>query len=92
MKKILRSSSLNYIIISIIILVLILKIIPIIITSQELSKLENEKGEQSQSYEELEKEYETLMSDENKDKYFRQAYKLSKKGELLFSFPDSSNR
>lgn len=48
----------------------------------------NEYENKIQKFNQLKNEEKQLLTTEDKEKYFRQEYKLSKKDEILFSFPD----
>lgn len=53
----------------------------------EKRNLEMEYTQSQKEYEQVKSQYNTMNDPANKEKYFREKYHLSKKGEILFNFP-----
>ncbi len=68
--------------------VIILKGKEFIVNYIELKEKKEENTQLKAEYDKNKKDLENVMKGDNKEKYFRQEYKISKDGDILFVFPD----
>ncbi len=68
--------------------VIILKGKEFIVNYIELKEKKEENTQLKAEYDKSKKDLENVMKGDNKEKYFRQEYKISKDGDILFVFPD----
>ncbi len=54
----------------------------------ELNDAKKENAQLKEEFSKKQKDLENVMKGSNKEKYFRQEYKVSKNGEVLFVFPE----
>lgn len=55
---------------------------------QELNQKKEELNNLKKEYKEQDERINTLMEKDNKEKYFKEQYKLSEEGDILFDFPE----
>ncbi len=68
--------------------IIILKGKEFIVNYIELKEKKEENTQLKAEYDKNKKDLENVMKGDNKEKYFRQEYKISKDGDILFVFPD----
>ncbi len=71
--------------------VIILKGKDFVVNYIELKDKKEESTQLKVEYDEDKKDLENVMKGNNKEKYFRQEYKISKNGDILFVFPDEED-
>ncbi len=71
--------------------VIILKGKDFVINYIELKDKKEENTQLKAEYDKSKKDLENVMKGNNKEKYFRQEYKISKNGDILFVFPDEED-
>ncbi len=71
--------------------VIILKGKDFVVNYIELKDKKEENTQLKVEYDEDKKDLENVMKGNNKEKYFRQEYKISKNGDILFVFPDEED-
>ncbi len=82
--------NISYIIIILLLLVSIKNVYEFVQKKIEYNEIQSEYGEVESTYKESELQSEQLEINKNKERYFREHYNVSKKGEILFKFPEEN--
>ncbi len=72
-------------------IVIILKGKDFIVNYIELKEAKNQSTQLKEEYDKSKKDLENVLKGDNKEKYFRQEYKISDDGDILFVFPDEED-
>lgn len=86
-KKIINHQLFLFLLLIFSLLLMFSKLKPLYVTREIYSDQKQIIEKNEKKLKELRAADEKIFSSENKEKYFREQYKISKKGEILFSFP-----